>query len=209
MKEIQKVIKVYDFNELSEEAREKVCQQVGDSITDNGVWWCEDILNLFVERCKDYGMNVYGEDIHFDGFWSQGGGASFVCDNIDMKKLLHTVGIQVSDELFVKVLDYIYEVNIVRTSYQAAHAQTIHAGVFVDEDALEEEDEGIIQYIHDIADTLEFKLEKLKDALCQQLYNDLEQQYEYLHSTVYVEELAHDNEMLFLADGTIYDWGEY
>ena len=28
MKEIQKVIKVYDFNELSEEAREKVCQQV-------------------------------------------------------------------------------------------------------------------------------------------------------------------------------------
>lgn len=208
MKEITKVIKVYEFDELSEAAKEKACQQVGDSMTDNEVWWYEDIFDLFVERCKDYGMEVYGYDIHFDDFWSQGGGASFVCGNIDRKKLLHTLGIQVSDELEEKVLDYIYEVNITRTSYQAANEQTIHAELFVDEDALEEEDEGIIQYIHDIADTLEFKLEKLKDDLCQQLYNDLEQQYDYLHSTVYVEELAHDNEMLFLADGTIYDWGE-
>ena len=195
MKELTKIIKVYDFSELSEAAKEKACQQVGDSVTDNDVWW-EDIFDLFVERCKDYGMEIYGEDIYFDGFWTQGGGASFVCNNIDLKKLLHTLGIQVSDEIEEKVLDYIYKVNIVRTSYQAAHVE-----VFVDEDALEEEEE---EQILAIADTLNFKLEKLKDVLCQQLYNDLEQQYVYLHSAVYVEELAQVNEMLFLADGTIY-----
>ena len=197
MKKITKVIKVYDFDELSEAAKEKACQQVGDSVTDNDVWW-EDIFDLFVERCKDYGMEIYEEDICFDGFWTQGGGASFVCNNIDLKKLLHTLGIQVEE----KVLDYIYKVNIVRTSYQAAHEQTVHVELFVDEDALEEEEEE--EQILAIADTLNFKLEKLKDVLCQQLYNDLEQQYVYIHSAVYVEELAQVNEMLFLADGTIY-----
>ena len=190
-----KGIKVYEFDELAASAKEKACQQVGDSMTD-GVWWYEDIFDLFVERCKDYGMEVYGEDI---AFWLQGGGASFVCGNIDRKKLLHTLGIQVSDELEGKVLDYIY-VNIMRNSDQEAHEQTVHVEVCVDEDALEEEEE---EEVHAIAGTLAFKLEKLKDDLCQQLYNDLEQQYEYIHSAIYVEELAHDNEMLFLADGTI------
>lgn len=160
-------------------------------MTDNTVWWYEDVFDLFVERCKDYGMEVYEEDIHFDGFWSQGSGASFVCDNIDTKKLLHTLGIQVSDEIEEKI-----EAKIVRTSYQA-HEQSVHVELFFDEDALEGEEEGIIQHILAI-------FEKLKNDLCQQLYNDLEQQYSYLHSMVYVEELAHDNEMLFLADGTIY-----
>lgn len=37
MKEITKVIKVYEFDELSEAAKEKACQQVGDSMTDNEV----------------------------------------------------------------------------------------------------------------------------------------------------------------------------
>ena len=199
MKEITKVIKVYEFDELSEAAKEKACQQVGDSVTDNDVWW-EDIFDLFVERCKEYGMDVYGEDICFEGFWTQGGGASFVCNNIDLKKLLHTLGIQVEE----KVLDYIYDVNIIRTSDQAYHEQTVRTEILIDEDALAEEEVGIIEYIRNIANTLEFKLEALKDDLCHQLYNDLEQQYDYIHSAVYVEELAQVNEMLFLADGTIY-----
>ena len=107
-------------------------------------------------------------------------------------------------------MNYIYEVNIIRTSYWAYHEQTVHVQILIDEDALaEEEEEGIIQYIHDIADTLEFKLEALKDDLCQQFYNDLREKYNYFHAAAYVDELAHDNnKMLFLENGTIYDWGE-
>ena len=48
MKEITKTIQVYSFSELSEEAREKACQQVGDSMTDNA-WWYGDTYDLFVE----------------------------------------------------------------------------------------------------------------------------------------------------------------
>ena len=206
MKETTKIIKVYSFDELSDEAREKACQQVGDSMTDNAEWY-GDTFDLFVGHCKDYGMDVDVADIHFTGFYSQGDGASFVCNNIDTKKLLHTLGIQMNDGLEEKVLDYIYEVDIIRTSDRAYHEQTVHVELFIDEDALEEEEE-IRQYIHDIADTLEFKLEALKDDLCQQLYNDLEQEYDYLHSMEFVDEIAYGNNMLFLANGIVYNWGE-
>ena len=198
-------IKVYSFNELSEEAREKACQQVGDSLTANN-WWYSNTFDLFVARCKDYGMEVDVDDIHFTGFGSQGDGASFVCDDIDVEKLLQSLDIKMNDEDALKVLDYIYEVNIIRTSYRAYHEQTVHVELLIDEDALvEEEEEGIIR---DIADTLEFKLEALKDDLCQQLYEELRQEYNYFHSAEYVDELAYYNKMLFLEDGTIYDWGE-
>ena len=202
-----KEIKVYSFNELSEEAQERACQQVGDSMTDDDAWY-EGNLDMFVEHCKEYGMEVDVDNIKFSGFGSQGDGASFVCDNIDTKKILNTLGIQISNGLEEKVLDYIYEVNIIRTSDKAYHEQTVHVELFTDEYTLEEEDEGIIQYIHDIADTLEFKLEALKDALCQQLYNDLELEYKYLYSAEFVDELAYGNNMLFLENGLVYSWGE-
>lgn len=201
-----KEIKVYSFDELSEEAREKACQQVGDSMTDN--WWYEDIFDLFVERCKDYGMDVDENDIQFSGFGSQGDGASFVCDNIDLHTLTKKLGIQVSDGLEEKVLDYIYDVNIIRSSNRAYHEQTVQVEVFIDEDALAAEEEGIIQYIHEIADTLEFKFEALKDDLCQQLYYNLELEYDYLYSAECIDEIAYDHKMLFLENGFVYDWGE-
>ena len=200
-----RTIKVYSFDELSSEAREKACQQVGNSMTDNA-WWYDDTFDLFVKRCKDYGMTIDVEDIQFTGFGSQGDGASFTCDDIDVEKLLQSLGIKMSDGLKEKVLDYI-EVNIIRTSYRVYHERTVHVQILL-EDALEEEEEGIIQYIHDITDTLEFKLENLKDDLCQQLYNDLRQEYDYFHSAEYVDEVAYENNMLFLANGLVYDWGE-
>ena len=207
MKKVTKEIEVYSFDALAEEAREKACQQVGDVMTDNTFWW-DDTYVLFIERCKDYGMTIDVKDIHFTGFGSQGDGASFVCDDIDVEKLMQSLGIKISDELKEKVLDYIYEVNISRTSYRASHEQTVHVQILIDEDALAEEEEGIIRDIHDIVDTLEFKLEKLKDDLCQKLYNDLRKEYNYFHSEEYVDEVAYDNKMLFLANGLVYDWGE-
>ena len=204
MKEITKVIKVYRFDELSEEARQKACQQVGDRMTDNTFWY-SDVFDLFIKQCASYGMTIDENDIQFSGFGSQGDGASFTCDNIDRGKLLKSLGIKIEE----KVLDYIYDVNIIRTSYRAFHEQTVHVQILIDEDALEEEEEeGIIRDINDIADTLEFKLEELKDALCQQLYTTLRQEYDYFHSSEYVEELAYNNDMLFLANGLVYDWGE-
>ena len=208
MKELTKDIKVYSFDELSSEAREKACQQVGNNMTSKAFWW-DDTYDLFIKRCKEDGMKIDVEAICFTGFGAQGDGASFTCDDIDVEELLQSLDIKMSDRLKEKVLDYIYEVNIIRTSWRAFHEQTVHAEVFLDEDALEEEEEADLQlYSHDIADTLECKLERLKDDLCQQLYYDLEREYDYFHSAEYVDEVAYENSMLFLEDGTIYDWGE-
>ena len=201
-------IKVYSFDELpSEEAREKACQQVGDNMTDRACWW-SDVFDLFVERCKDYGMTIDVENIKFSGFGSQGDGASFTCDDIKMEKLLQSLGIKMSDELKEKVVTYIYDVNIVRTSYRAYHEQSVTIEVFIYEDALAEEEEETIEYIHNIADIIEFKAEKLKNDLCRQLYSVLRQEYAYFYSEEYVSDLAYANKMLFLSDGLVYDWGE-
>ena len=200
---MKEITKVYSFDELTEEAREKACQQIGDKMTDNN-WWWDDTYDLFVEKCKDYGMTIDVEDIQFSGFGSQGDGASFTCDDIDVEKLLKSLGIKMDSKTMSKVLDYI-EVNIIRTSWRAFHEQTVHTEICIDEDALEEEEEGII---HDIADTIECKIENLKDDLCQQLYDDLRREYNYFYSSEYVDEIAYENNMLFLENGLVYDWGK-
>lgn len=207
MKEITKITKVFSFDELSDEAREKACQQIGDSMTEDDGWWYEGIFEMFVDHCREYGMEVDVNDISFSGFGSQGDGASFVCDSIDTSSLLHALDMQVNNE--EKVLKYVYDVSIIRTFFQASHEQTVHARLCVDADTLvEEEDDEGIQYIQDVADTLEFKLEALKDALCQRLYYDLEREYDYLYSAEFADELAYGNGMLFLEDGAVYSWGK-
>lgn len=90
-----KEIEVYSFDELSDTARAKACQQIGDTMTENA-WWYEDAFDLFME--------VDVKDIYFTDF--------------------------------------------------------------------------------------------------------LEQEYAYFYSTEYADEIAYDNNMLFLANGLVYSWGE-
>lgn len=200
MRTIVETIKtnVYTFNELSESAKENACQQIGDSMTSDNLWY-EPVFEDFIERAASYGLEVDEDNIQFSGFWSQGDGASFTCDNIDTVKLLHALGIKVKEGSEKDVHDYI-DASIERIDWHYCHENTVEAKVFSYSYEFEEENSD---YIDALAEVLEERLEDLKDDLCSDLYRDLEHAYDFLYSEEYASEYK---EVLFLEDGTIYEW---
>lgn len=46
---------VYKFDELSDSAKERACQQIGDSITSDDLWY-ESVFEDFIERAASYGV---------------------------------------------------------------------------------------------------------------------------------------------------------
>lgn len=203
MKKVLKAIEVYEFDELSPQAKRAACQQIGDSMTDDP-WWHECVYDAFIERAASYGLEVDEDNIQFSGFWSQGDGASFTCDNIDTVKLLHALGIKVKEGSEKDVHDYI-DASIERIDWHYCHENTVEAKVFSYSYEFEEENSD---YIDSLAEVLEERLEDLKDDLCSDLYRDLEREYAFYHEIEYAREYSEDHKMLFLINGSVYDWGE-
>lgn len=64
----------YQFNELSDEAKQKALECLNDLNVDHD-WW-DFVYDDAKEIGKLLGIDI--EDIYFSGFWSQGDGAQFV-----------------------------------------------------------------------------------------------------------------------------------
>lgn len=190
---------VYTFDELSDKAKENACQQIGDSMTSDDLWY-EPVFEDFIEHAASYGLEVDEENIRFSGFWSQGDGASFTCNNIDVVKCLHALDIEIKEGAEKAVHDYI-DASIERVDWHYCHENTVVAKVFSYSYEFEGENSD---YIDSLAETLDERLEDLKDDLCSDLYRDLEREYDFFHSEECASELAEANEYEFLEDGTIY-----
>ena len=87
MKEVTKTYTVYEFNELSEEAKEKAFNWLyGDIVEDRFTFFEEDCYNILDE--------VYGikpSRLHYSFSNSQGDGLSFDCDNLISGKVLDLI----------------------------------------------------------------------------------------------------------------------
>ena len=63
-----------EFAALPDDVRERVLQRNDNVLVEYGEWW-GDVYRDFRERMDEKGINV--DDIYFSGFWSQGDGACF------------------------------------------------------------------------------------------------------------------------------------
>ena len=70
----QIAVNVYKFDELSDEAKEKVLEKHRDINVDDSHWY-EFTMEMWKEKLKEAGFD--DAEIHFSGFWSQGDGACF------------------------------------------------------------------------------------------------------------------------------------
>lgn len=77
-------ITTYSFEELTPEAQSKAINANRDINTDDNYWY-EYTLEAQKEMLASYGFN--NARIFFSGFYSQGDGACFTCDNVDIEKL--------------------------------------------------------------------------------------------------------------------------
>lgn len=125
-------INVYSFEELSEQAKQKALNE--NRHIDACYDWHNPILWQFGATLKSMGFE--SPDISFNGFYSQGDGASFTCSRIDL-------------ELFVRhfkcltkyriLLDEDLEFEIYRSCHRYAHENSVsinHSYLLNDKDAL-------------------------------------------------------------------------
>ena len=182
----KQTIEVYEFSELGKEAKEKARDEFRQYCLDYD-WW-DIIYEGIMEKAEEYGITLKDEDIQFTGFWCQGDGASFISKEINNYKFAEKAGIKVDK----KVLDTI-ELYIDRTIMNYSHENSVHATAVYNDLPSKYEKK---------AEELTDKLEEVKNMLCTELYNNLENYYNELLSDEHVDEDIIANEYEFLKDGT-------
>lgn len=190
---------IFKFEELSESAKEKAIQTIGDFETSES-WWAESTTEHFKNE------NIYFEvdRVYFSGFHSQGDGAMFEYSRIKQeledeainslnlpqwkKKVLRDLGFFGTGKhsgryYHENSCSHISDCNTMFNENKYPRLYTFYSN------ALQEVEDYII--------------EKYKD-MCRELYSSLEKEYEYLYSEKYAVEAIRANEYEFNEDGTIY-----
>lgn len=196
-----RTVKLYDFHELDKNVQKKIVLQNINMFLDDFNVYADDLKNLFVEDLKDAGFYVEQENILYSGFYSQGDGLSFTCNNIDTAIVL----------AYAKKHGYEKEVNFLRTM---SHFNNVRASVnFIIV-------RTINRYVHKysvtvrestadtlietsqtsyVADKLYALIEQVRIDLCDRFYEELVQEWDKIQSFNYIFDwfLNCDNNLYF------------
>lgn len=202
-----KYLPIYEFNELSEAAKQKAIDKLRYINVDCFEWY-EFIFQDFRERAAEKGLNIKYNEIQFSGFACQGDGASFTCNDIDIEKLLKALNVTFKSEVLKKIFCDNVSIGIRRINNLYSHKYTVSCYC----DYTELTYRSIIRdyiytridnYLYNKSQELEEKLEALKNKLCNTLYDELEKEYDYQTSNEVVTEAILANEYYFFNDGKI------
>lgn len=191
-------IKLYKFNELSEEAKKNAIEKLHD-INVNSSFWHECIVDMFKEDTQKFEV----EKVYFSGFWSQGDGAMFEYSGI-------------SQELFEEAIDSLKIDNYKKNAMKKAGIFSVkgkqqgcyyhekscnHIMYFENNDVLHENIDSLFYEFHS---ELEDFIEDKYIELARELYNKLENEYEYQTSEEAIIETIECNDYEFTEEGEIY-----
>jgi len=185
-------IKLYQFNELSEEAQKKVIENMQKDDSFLMYDWYEYVFEIFKEDMyKKYSCDV--RDIFFSGFWSQGDGASFT-GGIFIKDYLEATKQKSKYRSLWKYLEE-YEPNIdIGQSGNYCHENTMYFDDHFFLEGTEKQSDQLYSLMDEIEETFREEARKL--------YGQLEDEYEYLTSKECIEQEIINAEYEFYADGT-------
>jgi len=198
----------YDFDELSDDAKETAIDTYRDINVDYD-GWSENTLDYHKEELKRLGF--YQPEIGFTGFWNQGDGASFTCKEIDLPLLMEKLGITsqyklVYDLLLTGDLSVNAGLRQMNTSY--LHSLTVVFKLEMEE--LYQNDMTDDEY-YPYQSTINKQIEELRDYLenwrydiCQDIYISLRNDYEDCTSDDSIAETLRINEYEFTDDGKMY-----
>lgn len=197
----------YLFSELSEDAKKTAIEKCRTDFVEFWDWWQDDFYYYQNEVLPEEGFEVSedknGPDIFFQGFWSQGDGASFEAD-VDVYKFMRKNKL-CND--FRSLAHWVREqglahVNIYRGGPYANHyyhENTMHVEHEFEYYAVENERS---------ADAAEAQLEELAGIIlskaremAKKLYNTLEKTYEEMTSDDFVAEHLEINGFYFWHNG--------
>lgn len=198
---VTKEVKVYQFDELSDDAKEKAREWYRDGGFDYE-WW-DSVEYDFKEICKLIGITDV--KIYFSGFSSQGDGACFEgrysYEKGNVKKLMEYAPLDTELHRIVKELQAVQR----KTFYQLT-ATVKHSGHYYHENCTDirvyNADFGCNDY--DATKEQEDAIKELLRDLMRWLYRTLEKEYDYLNSNEQVDDTIRANEYEFTEDGKRY-----
>ncbi len=165
--------KVYKFNELSEQAKNKAIEQWRKNSYDQ-----DDLMNMLIEEIEEdlKEDGIINPKVLYSGFGSQGDGACFTCDYTDAGKFL-------KDEKYKGI------------SFKITHNGRYY---FAKSTNVEVSDEDIS---HEMFNEVEKKIEDERELLGNDIYERLETYYMYLLSDEQIIDNIEANEYEFTEDG--------
>jgi len=194
-----KEIKLYKFDELSEEAKEKAIEKLYDINVDDSYWY-----ECTIDDAKEIGklMGIDISNIYFSGFSSQGDGACFEGKYTYRKNSVKELKAYApQDEVLHTIVKDLYKIQ--KSAFYRLYARVKHRGHYSHEYCTE------IDVYNDENDEQETTKEQ-EDGLTEVLrdfmrwiYRTLQKEYEYQTSQESIIETIKANEYEFTEDGTL------
>jgi hypothetical protein len=199
MKKVE--ITIYQFNELSDNAKAKAIINYND-ININDTQWDMDIINEYKSKLESEGF--IDSKIYYSGFCSQGDGASFDCNSIDIEKFIESNECKGKNyDRIKKIKDYLC-FTIDKNSYGChySHENTR----YIDSNHSARLYEKEFKFIGKIIAELQELIEERRLQLSKGIYRKLYETYFDLTSEELVKQALIDNDYYFTEDGKIYTY---
>lgn len=192
-------VTLYDFTELPSDVQDKVIENHrGRNVDDQ--FWHEHILDDWKEKLEALGFN--NPDISYTGFWSQGDGACFTCDSIDLEKYTEYLIMQADSyeqAKWLRVFGLLYDKGLANAKinhvgrYYHEHSMSVEYEVFV-------QSEAVYQRFNGLMDHIEQAIVKISQAI----YRELEAEHNYLTEDDAVKDSLMASELQFRDDGRVW-----
>jgi len=181
----QETIKLYQFDELSEDVKKKMLDKHRDINADHS--WYDWALEDWYIKLKSLGYEE--AKIYFSGFWSQGDGACFTATvNIDQYLSAHKLKTRFKP--LSECADYISITITHRWRYYFASSTDVNIEFYEDN-----------KEVDALLNELEAMIKQERETLGNEIYKNLEDVYCDLTSDESVAETLRINEYEFMEDG--------
>lgn len=224
----QKITTVYQFDELSDKAKERARDWYREGTCDDTYWRrleCESVIDDAATVAGFLGLDInqtdyktmggetkYEPTVYFSGFWSQGDGAccegTWRASDVKPDKLKEYAP---QDEELHRIVDGLAEI---AKEYPDGYFSVKHRGHYSHSGCtsfdveLPNEEEEELEYDSPEWKTLQVKLGEDEDTLIQLardfmdwIYKQLEKEWDYQNSDEQVDEAIKANEYEFLENG--------
>lgn len=198
-----KEFKIYKFEELSKKSQARALEKYYNINTDYE-WW-DGIEEYFIETAKEKGFEV--DKIYFSGFYSQGDGAMFE-GKINNNIIEHIKPAYRNENYkrdFNRVLKLIKNENINIFGYFKHSGHYYHSKCYIDSLEYEfPENYNNLSNIEYILEDIFAEVRDFYEDLCNELYRNLDKEYEYLTSEEAIIETFEINDYEFHENGKLY-----
>lgn len=189
-------VELFSINELSEDVKKKAIEKERSN--------CDVDLQFTVEYIEEIltCLGFESPKISYSGFYSQGDGLSFTCDNWQYKKgMLDKLKERTQDigilntakqlQVMAKNTGYKLQFSVNRTNSRYSHENTVQI-------------ENTSYSDFSLSDDQDAILTNLKNSLCHAFYRMLEADYDYQLSDEYIIENLQANGVMFLSSGKVW-----